>query len=60
MKRYRLDPKKPAQLAASDLKRLDRMTDADIDYSDIPELDEAFFKSAAQIEPPAKKNTKDN
>src|SRR5271167_4884748 len=29
----------------SDLARLDRMTDADIDYSDIPELDEAFFKN---------------
>jgi hypothetical protein len=29
--------KKPIK---SDLERIDRMTDADIDYSDIPELDE--------------------
>jgi len=29
---------------SSDLKRLDKMTDADIDYSDIPALDESFFK----------------
>ena len=27
----------------SDLARLDRMTDEDIDYSDIPELDDKFF-----------------
>ncbi len=29
---------------SSDLKRLDKMTDSDIDYSDIPPLDESFFK----------------
>ena len=29
---------------SSDLKKLDKMTDADIDYSDIPPLDESFFK----------------
>jgi uncharacterized protein (DUF4415 family) len=29
---------------SSDLKRLDKMTEADIDYSDIPPLDESFFK----------------
>jgi uncharacterized protein (DUF4415 family) len=29
---------------SSDLKRLDKMIDADIDYSDIPPLDESFFK----------------
>lgn len=29
---------------SSDLKRLDKMTDADIDNSDIPPLDESFFK----------------
>ena len=27
----------------SDLKKLDAMKDSDIDYSDIPELDESFF-----------------
>ena len=29
---------------ASDLPRIDRMKDADIDYSDIPRLDETFFQ----------------
>lgn len=29
---------------SSDLKKLDKMTDADIDYSDIPPLDESFFE----------------
>jgi uncharacterized protein (DUF4415 family) len=29
---------------SSDLKRLDKIKDADIDYSDIPELDSSFFK----------------
>jgi uncharacterized protein (DUF4415 family) len=39
----------------SDLARLDRMTDADIDYSDIPELDDDFFKNAVSVNwPPAK------
>lgn len=39
----------------SDLARLDRMTDADIDYSDIPPLDRAFFTKATAPWPPAKK-----
>ena len=39
----------------SDLAKLDRMTDADIDYSDIPELDDDFFKNAKIVNwPPAK------
>lgn len=29
---------------SSDLKRLDKMSDADIDYSDIPPLDESFLE----------------
>jgi len=41
---------------SSDLKRLDKMTDADIDYSDIPPLDEEFFKKAA-ITLPQKKDS---
>lgn len=44
--------KKPIK---SDLAKLDRMTDADIDFSDIPELDEEFFKNATVVNwPPAK------
>ena len=38
----------------SDLARVDRMTDADIDYSDIPPLDKTFFTKAAAAWPPAK------
>jgi uncharacterized protein (DUF4415 family) len=38
----------------SDLARLDRMKDSDIDYSDIPALGEEFFKKAAVAWPPAK------
>ncbi|MCB2263827.1 MAG: BrnA antitoxin family protein [Candidatus Thiosymbion ectosymbiont of Robbea hypermnestra] len=39
----------------SDLARLDAMRDQDIDYSDIPELDEGFFEKAAVHWPPRKK-----
>lgn len=54
-RRYQLDPKKPPKLAASDLRRLDRMTDADIDYSDIPKMDDEFFKNAKVVNwPPVK------
>jgi uncharacterized protein (DUF4415 family) len=40
---------------ASDLARIDRMKDADIDYSDIPRLDKTFLKKATMPWPPAKK-----
>ena len=39
----------------SDLARIDRMRDADIDYSDIPPLDKKFLKKATMTWPPAKK-----
>ena len=39
----------------SDLRRLDRMRDEDIDYSDIPELDAEFFATARVVVPPGKK-----
>jgi uncharacterized protein (DUF4415 family) len=38
----------------SDLGRIDRMRDSDIDYSDIPPLDKAFLKKATTAWPPAK------
>jgi uncharacterized protein (DUF4415 family) len=38
----------------SDLARLDRMTDDDIDYSDIPPLGKEFFTKATVAWPPAK------
>ena len=39
----------------SDLARIDRMRDADIDYSDIPALDKTFLKKATVAWPPVKK-----
>ncbi len=39
---------------ASDLKRLDAMKDEDIDYSDIPPLDESFFDKAVIVLPKPK------
>ena len=39
----------------SDLKRLDRIKDADIDYSDIPPLGRSFFTKATVAWPPVKK-----
>ena len=38
----------------SDLKRLRKMKDEEIDYSDIPELDEAFFENAVIVLPKPK------
>jgi uncharacterized protein (DUF4415 family) len=39
----------------SALARIDRMRDADIDYSDIPPLDKTFLKKATAAWPPVKK-----
>jgi uncharacterized protein (DUF4415 family) len=39
----------------SDLARIDRMKDAEIDYSDIPALDKSFLKKATTARPPVKK-----
>jgi uncharacterized protein (DUF4415 family) len=44
--------KKPIK---SDLARIDRMRDADIDYSDIPPLNKTFLKKATVVWPPVKK-----
>jgi len=38
----------------SDLARVDRMKDADIDYSDIPPLGKEFFTKAMEAWPPGK------
>lgn len=39
----------------SDLTRIDRLRDRDIDYSDIPPLDKTFLKKATVAWPPTKK-----
>jgi uncharacterized protein (DUF4415 family) len=38
----------------SDLARIDRMKDAEIDYSDIPPLDNSFYTKATEAWPPVK------
>jgi uncharacterized protein (DUF4415 family) len=38
----------------SDLARIDRMKDAEIDYSDIPPLEKSFFTKATEAWPPTK------
>ncbi len=43
------------KLIKSDLKRIDAMSDEDIDYSDIPPLDDKFFEQAQVVVPPGKK-----
>lgn len=43
------------KIIKSDLKRLEAMRDEDIDLSDIPELDEGFWKQAKPVIPPGKK-----
>jgi uncharacterized protein (DUF4415 family) len=37
-----------------DLARVDRIKDAEIDYSDIPPLDKSFFTKATEAWPPVK------
>ena len=39
----------------SDLARIDRIREADIDYSDIPPLDKTFLKRATAAWPPVKR-----
>ncbi len=41
--KYEHHPDKPSELTAEQKKRLDTMGDQDIDYTDIPELDDDFF-----------------
>jgi len=43
----------------SDLDRLDEMSDEDIDYSEIPELDTGFFQKARVVAPPGGKATRE-
>jgi hypothetical protein len=48
MKRFKLDPNKVPQMTAAE---------APIDYSDIPELDDDFFKNAARMKSPPQPQT---
>lgn len=49
-----LNPAKPPKAKKSDLKRLDAMTDTDINYSDIPELTEDFWRNTEVLKPASK------
>ena len=46
---YTPDPHKKAQLSKEQLSRLDELSDEDIDYSDIPELDDDFWDNAQMV-----------
>ena len=49
--KYHLDPKNPPKPKRDDLKRFDDLREEDIDYSDIPELDEDFWARAVLTPP---------
>lgn len=51
MKRYRLDPNKPRTLTPTEARRLEAIP---IDHSDIPPLDDEFFRKATEAWPPMK------
>ena len=57
MKKFNLEASKAPKLTAVQAAKLNNMADEKIDYSDIPELDEAFFAKVALLGnwPPAKK-----
>jgi len=48
---YTPDPKKKPQLTEEQEARLAALSDEDIDYSDIPELDDNFWKNAKPVTP---------
>lgn len=54
--KFTLDPKKVPKTPKADLARFDALRDEDIDYSDIPELDESFWKNAKVTPPRTKPN----
>jgi uncharacterized protein (DUF4415 family) len=49
------DPKHPPKMSKAAMKRLDAMGDDDIDYSDIPEFTDEFWKHAKILRPAPKK-----
>lgn len=52
--KFKLDPKNPPQTPKEDLERFDAIHDDEIDHSDIPELDAAFW-GRAEVEKPNRK-----
>lgn len=54
MTNFTLDPKNPPKLSKANLARLDALRDGDIDYSDIPELGDEFWKNLRLLRPTKK------
>ena len=52
--KYTLDMDNPPKTPQEDLDRFDAIREEDIDYSDIPELDDEFWKHAKIIRAPQK------
>lgn len=52
--RVRVDPGDPPRMTAEERARLEAMSDDDIDYSDIPELDDDFWRNAKRVDPTRK------
>ena len=48
---YTPDPKKKPQLTEEQEAKLAALSDEEIDYSDIPKLDDDFWKSAKPVNP---------
>lgn len=49
--KHKLDPANPARMTPAEKARFDALSDADIDYSDAPELDAAFWDAAEVAKP---------
>lgn len=52
--KHTLDPNAPPKMTQAERERFDAIRDEDIDYSDVPELDAAFWEKA-KIETPQTK-----
>ncbi len=52
---YQLNPKKLPRLSVRDKRKLDALADSDIDYSDMPEFTDAFWRHAQLLRPSPKK-----
>ena len=48
---YTPDPKKIVQLTEEQEAKLEALTDEEIDYSDIPELDDDFWENVTPVPP---------
>jgi len=52
--KYTLDTKAPLKTSKADRARFDALEDADIDYSDMPEMDTDFWATAEIVKSPRK------